>query len=1322
MKRQDNIATNLAKTNKSMILFTVQSTVRAVLILITVLVAQTLTFGQYSVARQWSETQLSCIRKYFAKPTVHARHLSHVSVAMYDAWAVYDDEAQPYLLGQTWGGFNCPFNGIPMPADGNILAAQEKAISYAAYRTLWNRYTIFAPGANLLTIQGYLNDRMALLGYDTAITSTDYSDGDPAKLGNYIAAKLQEFALQDGSNQQGNYANLQYQPINGQLQPAFPGNPSVVDPNRWQALVLSQCIDQNNIPIECPPGTGTPALSHEWGKVIPFALTEDQADTLERDGLNWKVYLDPGPPPLLDTTVQTGLNESFYKWGYVMNIIWHSFHNNDDGVMVDASPNNIGGLNITSNAQLPQTFEEYQAFYNLYEGGVNDPGHDINPATGAPYEPQMVPRKDFSRVLSQYWADGPNSETPPGHWFKLFNEVEDKMDLLGIEKQWMGEEAVSDLEWDIKGYFALGGGIHDAAIACWGTKGYYDSTRPIMAIRWMGSKGQSTDPNLPHYHPAGLPLIPGYIELVEEGDSLAGANNEHLYKIKIYSWKGPFAATGQDGAGWLLAENWWTYQTAGFVTPPFAGYYSGHSTYSRTAAEIMTLITGDEYFPGGMAEYTAAQDEYLIADDGPSTTVKLQWATYRDAADQCSVSRIYGGLHPPQDDIPGRTVGLIVGPQAVNKANEFFHLNPPQAAVTYSAPAVSDMLVSGLWYIDIQFDKTMDTLITPQLNFLNAEAANTLTFSSGYWQNEQAYRATYSVVDLNVTLTALAVSIQQARDTEGVTNVPAVGAPFSIDTQNPAGVASILGAESVLNELAVSTNAEVDILIEFGEAMNQDVAPLITVLGVDANAGLTLSATSNWTSSTTYRAVFVVTDANVEILNADIEIAGAQDEAGNDQLITMLNDVLNIDTQAPQGVVTSNYDVITDADSGQTLVISVVCDTPMNTNEAPLLVFSGINEAANLTFIAGEWINDSTYQFSYTVLDGNIDTAVGLAIAGSSDYNGNLLNTTGNNDQIQIDTENPTLASVLPSIAVVSDSNVNTGFALDLQFSESMDTLQVPQLTFTTDNPLTSTLTASAGASLWINETVYRMAYTVSDAGEELNTISIEITGVSDIHGNAQLAPLSAANAFAVDTRNPVLLSMTPSTTAIQTSDVGSATFSIALTFDETMDESSEPAIAFSSTPLVNFTTNNQSQWNTSTVFDAVYDVPNETLQIDAVDISLAFGAQDLAGNAAQPFSVADAFSIDILNSIQEEAASSPVVLYPNPSNGSDHVTVQWPSAGEWVQASLYNSVGQCVETFAYNTAGGPLVINVRERAIGAYYLRLHSSHAELSLPFNVVH
>ena len=41
----------------------------------------------------------------------------------------------------------------------------------------------------------------------------------------------------------------------------------------------------------------------------------------------------------------------------------------------------------------------------------------MNPSTGQPYESQMVLRGDYTRVLAEFWADGPDSETPPGHWF-----------------------------------------------------------------------------------------------------------------------------------------------------------------------------------------------------------------------------------------------------------------------------------------------------------------------------------------------------------------------------------------------------------------------------------------------------------------------------------------------------------------------------------------------------------------------------------------------------------------------------------------------------------------------------------------------------------------------------------------------------------------------------------------------------------------------------------------------------------------------------------------------------------------------------------------
>ena len=229
---------------------------------------------------------------------------------------------------------------------------------------------------------------------------------------------------------------------------------------------------------------------------------------------------------------------------------------------------------------------------------------------------------------------------------------------------------------NVKSYFVLGGAVHDAAIAAWGLKGWYDYIRPISALRNMADRGQNTDTKLPRYHSAGIPLYEGFIEIVREGDLLEGEKGEHRGKIKLYTWKGPEHIKNPDndtaGVGWILAEKWWPYQRPSFVTPPFAGYVSGHSTYSRAAAEVMTLLTGDKFFPGGLGEFIAKKEEFLVFEDGPSVDLTLEWATYRDASDQCSLSRIWGGIHPPADDIPGRLIGEKVGINAFQYAELFF--------------------------------------------------------------------------------------------------------------------------------------------------------------------------------------------------------------------------------------------------------------------------------------------------------------------------------------------------------------------------------------------------------------------------------------------------------------------------------------------------------------------------------------------------------------------------------------------------------------------------------------------------------------------------
>ena len=631
--------------------------------------------AEHDIAFEWIEVQLKGIRTDFARPPIHARNLYHVSLAMYDAWAAYDDVAETMLLGKTLGGYTSEFDGIPE----SILPfltfpdAQEEAISYAAYRVLTHRYEN-SPG--VVTAQARFDSLFAAKGYDPGLTSSNYSGGSPAALGNYIAEQVIAFGIQDGANEAFDYVNLYYEPLNEQMVMSDPGNPTIADPNRWQPLAIDGFVDQSGQVLDSSP----PFQSPEWGWVVPFALTDDQLVIYERDNELWPTYLDPGPPVYIGGD-QPAAADSMFRHHFAMVSIWQSHHDPYNGVMIDASPASIGNA-----PDFPETLEEYGDFYTYFEGGDAGVGHDINPSTGLPYEEQSVPLGDYTRILAEFWADGPDSETPPGHWFSILNEV---MTHPAFTYDWLGEgDEITPLQYEVQAYLTLGGAVHDAAIAAWGLKGYYDYVRPVSAIRYMADQGQSSDPALPSYSPSGIPLFPGLIELVDDTDSLAGAEGEHIGKIKVYTWRGPDyivtyelengldapvdSAGNISGVGWILAENWWPYQRPSFVTPPFAGYVSGHSTFSRAAAEVLTAITGDPYFPGGMGEFECPQDDFLVFEIGPSVDVTLQWATYYDASDQCSLSRIWGGIHPVTDDIRGRQMGIVVGTQSVTLAQSYF--------------------------------------------------------------------------------------------------------------------------------------------------------------------------------------------------------------------------------------------------------------------------------------------------------------------------------------------------------------------------------------------------------------------------------------------------------------------------------------------------------------------------------------------------------------------------------------------------------------------------------------------------------------------------
>jgi hypothetical protein len=221
---------------------------------------------------------------------------------------------------------------------------------------------------------------------------------------------------------------------------------------------------------------------------------------------------------------------------------------------------------------------------------------------------------DTKKVIAEYWADGPRSEFPPGHW-ALFAQAYSRK--LG-----------DNLDTDVKMFFTMGNALLDASISSWKAKYAFDFWRPTSAIRTL----------------------------------YAGK--------KVTSWLGPYK-----GYGLVDGSQFRPYQDPKVVTPAFPEYTSGHSTFSGAARITLTAFTGSDTFGGQITVKagTSLFEPKTATNPGvPARDVVLKWKSFLDAADQAGMSRRYGGIHFYTGDRHGRAAGATIGYWAYDRAKAYW--------------------------------------------------------------------------------------------------------------------------------------------------------------------------------------------------------------------------------------------------------------------------------------------------------------------------------------------------------------------------------------------------------------------------------------------------------------------------------------------------------------------------------------------------------------------------------------------------------------------------------------------------------------------------
>jgi hypothetical protein len=226
---------------------------------------------------------------------------------------------------------------------------------------------------------------------------------------------------------------------------------------------------------------------------------------------------------------------------------------------------------------------------------------------------------DRKKVIVEYWADGPRSELPPGHW--------------NVFAQWLSRRYAQSIDADARMFLALNGAMLDASIGAWYLKFRDDFVRPITAVR-----------------------------AVKAGQT-------------IEAWGGPY-----QGRQRIPGETWRPYQPADFPTPPFPEHVSGHSTFSSAGAAVLKDFgawlgrDGDVFGASVIIPAGSSRIEPPTATQRgvPAQPVTLSWPSFTAAASEAGLSRRYGGIHRIDADRLGQDLGKKIGEATFARAKKLW--------------------------------------------------------------------------------------------------------------------------------------------------------------------------------------------------------------------------------------------------------------------------------------------------------------------------------------------------------------------------------------------------------------------------------------------------------------------------------------------------------------------------------------------------------------------------------------------------------------------------------------------------------------------------